>query len=520
MTAVVLAATALVLLLFVPLLSVDLRLDELGSYWVVKDDLRAVFDRSFEVQGQSPLYYVVLWSTAQVFGVAPWALRLPSLIFTWLSSLVAFRLGAFFGGRALGLLSVFGFLLCSQLQPVAIEARPYALAILFASTSTLLFLRWLSAPGIVLGALYSLTAVMTVYAHYLFGYVLCVHLVCFCLQFTREKRERRRALISGGIVIGVTLVVLLLPCLKHLCWLFSKGSVPSFAQPPTLLSVLKAFIPLDVVLVLIVISIFRLTVWRKDDARFETASSKGPVLAVISLILVPPLALLAASLFSGHSLWVGRYYSAQCLGIGMATGLILSTLPTFPRQMTILAVVLTIRLATQYALTTKENSGEGWGEALRTLGADDPTQRCLLLDVPGFVESRLLGKGSSGVLQGFMSAPLIYHQVSNETALIPFSFDGEDARRYFRTTVLPSLARAPCAWLLYWNVDLYSDPPVRELSVAWLKRKMPEFGFAFSYAHRTGLVDVVRYERKTSLGSADMPDVRQDLGSFSKNVSQ
>ncbi len=493
---VVLVATALTLLLFAPFLGVDPRLDELGSYWVVKDDLRAVFSRTLEIQGQSPLYYVVLWGTVQVLGVETWALRVPSLICTWLSSLIVFRLGELLGGRTVGFLSIFGFLLCSQIECVAIEARPYALAILCASISSLLFLHWLKTPRLSLGVLYALSAAATVYAHYLFCCVVCVHFVWFSLRFMGVERRKRLELVSGGVAVGGIFLLTMVPSWKQLRWLLSKGSVLAFAEAPTVPSVLKALFPPDLVLVLCIVSVFQFTIWRRRNSGLSFDSLRRLAPSVIVLTVVPPLTLLAACFASAHSLWVGRYFSAQCLGIGLAVGFVLKALPRFSRQMMILAVLLSIRLAMQYTLITKENSGEGWGEALQALKSNDPTHQCLLLNVSGYVESRLLGQGHSEAVQDFIRAPLVYHKIPNDSALIPYSLDGQNAQRYFQSAVLPRLERATCAWLLFWNVALHADRSFGELSAVWVKRNMPELGFMVSYEHRVGLVDVTRYERR------------------------
>jgi hypothetical protein len=296
--------------------------------------------------------------------------------------------------------------------------------------------------------------------------------------------------------------------------------VLSFAHPPTLLSILRALIPLDVVLVLAVTLIFRLTVWRDRGFGFQPASMKSVAAVVIIMVAFPPLFLIAGTLFSGQPLLVGRYFSAQCLGVGIASGLVLSLSQSLARQMVIVTVVLSIRLLMQYTLVTKENSGEGWGEALRFLRTKDPTHECVLLNVSGFVESRMLGRDSTKMVEEFMRAPLMYHGTPNESRLIPYSLDSKDAQGYFENIVLPKLARASCAWLLYWNVALDADGAFGELSVPRLERDMPELGFVPAYAHRVGLVDVIRYERKGFSGSAGMRDVIQDIGSFPEDIAQ
>ena len=75
-TAVVIGA-----LWLVPLFS-SLWLDELGTYWVVKDGLGDAVHRALTFHGQSPLYYSIVWAARSVGGNSEAVLRLPSLIAT------------------------------------------------------------------------------------------------------------------------------------------------------------------------------------------------------------------------------------------------------------------------------------------------------------------------------------------------------------------------------------------------------------------------------------------------------
>jgi hypothetical protein len=536
----IVTATAVTSLFFLPLLPTDLCLDELGSYWVIKDDLRTVIDRAVEIQGQSPLYYVLLWGAVQMLGVSPWALRIPSLLFIFVSSLLVSRLATLLRRPTAGFLSVFGFLFCFQIDDAAIQARPYALAILCASASSILLVKWFRSPGILSSLLYSLSAALTVYAHYLFGCVLLVHAGWFLCQFKAMNQLNRRGLLTGIAVIGASLALLLFPALNQLRWLSSRSAVLSFAYPPTAIGVVTALIPIEILLVAAVIIIFHCTIWRVDDGRKERKLSTGEsgskqeaagVLAsrclpgsisfsklfpevfeflrqrfrsfstdpffvmLIALVVIPPIALLGCSLFTGHSLWLVRYYSVQSVGIGMAIGLAVSAVPSFSRQLVIVAVLALIKLTAQYTLMNKQVSGEGWGRAFQAIQSVDPDNKCLLLNVSSFIESRRVGQGSSPVEEDFMRAPLYYYRSTNESALIPFSFDSGAAQTYLHSAVLPPLERASCAWLLYWNVRLFAGGSPEELSAAWLKLNLPELGFTPSFTHSWGLVDAIRYDR-------------------------
>ena len=57
-----------------------LWIDEYGTWWVIAaDGYAGVAARAWEVQGQSPFYYLIVRSCTDLFGLASWSLRLPSL---------------------------------------------------------------------------------------------------------------------------------------------------------------------------------------------------------------------------------------------------------------------------------------------------------------------------------------------------------------------------------------------------------------------------------------------------------
>ncbi|MBW2290411.1 MAG: hypothetical protein JRG90_21685, partial [Deltaproteobacteria bacterium] len=59
-----------------------LWVDEYGTWWVVAANGYAeVAARAWEVQGQSPFYYLIVRGCVDLFGLASWSLRLPSLVF-------------------------------------------------------------------------------------------------------------------------------------------------------------------------------------------------------------------------------------------------------------------------------------------------------------------------------------------------------------------------------------------------------------------------------------------------------
>src|SRR5437762_1489374 len=56
----------------------SLWLDELGTWWVVKDRFSDAVERAFTYQGQPPLYYSIAWLARAIGGHSEFVLRLPS----------------------------------------------------------------------------------------------------------------------------------------------------------------------------------------------------------------------------------------------------------------------------------------------------------------------------------------------------------------------------------------------------------------------------------------------------------
>jgi hypothetical protein len=83
---------SVVVLWILPLWS-SFWLDETITYWVVKDDLPALFRRSLHYNAQSPACFVVAWAAVAAGGATEWVLRIPSILAAAASTALVYRLG-------------------------------------------------------------------------------------------------------------------------------------------------------------------------------------------------------------------------------------------------------------------------------------------------------------------------------------------------------------------------------------------------------------------------------------------
>src|SRR5438876_11332789 len=79
-------------ILWLPPLSSSLWHDEAGTYWVAKEGFAETVDRAIRYQGQSPLYYLIVWVMLHLGGASEIILRLPSLLSLTVTAVLLFRL--------------------------------------------------------------------------------------------------------------------------------------------------------------------------------------------------------------------------------------------------------------------------------------------------------------------------------------------------------------------------------------------------------------------------------------------
>ena len=180
--------------LWVMPLSSSLWLDELGTWWVVKDGAGDTIHRALTFHGQSPLYYLIVWSARVVGGRSEVVLRLPSLIAAVVSAILLYRLALTLISREAARLTVLAFAATQIVAFEASEARPYAIATTVTIASTLALVRWLDDGRRWSRALvYALLAITVVWMHYLFALVLVAHGVYAVIRLRRGETEPDRS---------------------------------------------------------------------------------------------------------------------------------------------------------------------------------------------------------------------------------------------------------------------------------------------------------------------------------------
>src|SRR5438093_2618209 len=150
----------------------SLRVDELGTWWVIQGSAREAIQRSQAVQGQSPLYYLFAWGARHLIGISELAFRLPSVVVMLVAAALVFQIAKRLFDRETARLAVIVFVVWPSVAFTASDARPYALATLAVVASVWALIRWLDSGRVWRLALYVVLAAGVTYVQPIFGLVL------------------------------------------------------------------------------------------------------------------------------------------------------------------------------------------------------------------------------------------------------------------------------------------------------------------------------------------------------------
>jgi len=141
----------------------DLWYDEVWTLITAKESL---------IHINPPFYFIFIKLWIRIFGISEFALRLPSVLFSFGSLLITYLIGKELFGRRVS----FYALTIIGLSPFhlwyAQEARHYSFALLLGLTSSYFLLLWLKKRNLKYVLLYALFSTLSIYTHYF-----CIFLV-------------------------------------------------------------------------------------------------------------------------------------------------------------------------------------------------------------------------------------------------------------------------------------------------------------------------------------------------------
>jgi hypothetical protein len=424
--------------------SYPLWIDEYGTSWVVAaDSLAGVWQRALEVQGQSPLYYMLVFGFVKILGPGSLALRLPSLLaglgLLGAGYLTAVRL---FADRRVALATLAALALDERLVMYSQSARPYSLALLCSCLSFYFYGRMLHDARQRIRLAWLLASAASYYLHYLFGIALLAQFIHIILRSLRSGRK-----VLADVSAFVLLVILMLPGATQLADMYArrgmldwvKHSEETWASLRLGLSVLgNPLLGLMAAGVLVV-----LVVERKKRLHISASA----LTLVVLWLAVPVVTVAVASISPEINLMNLRYVTvaipAVALLYGSAVGIPRSRL----LAVGLLVLILSVGVV-RGVVPMLEGKGvfearvrwnwireQQWEKASHRL-VEQSSKGDLVLYGTGFVEldSVILGKASTWV-EDFTSWPVRAH-LPAESSLrlrpLPFSYTPETRRALSR----------------------------------------------------------------------------------------
>ncbi len=474
-------ATALVIgsLWLVPLFS-SLWLDELGTWWVVKDGFRETVDRALAFHGQSPLYYLILWATRNVGGHSEVVLRLPSLLAATMSAILLYRLARTLIGNEAARLAVLTFAATQLVGFEASEARPYAMATTAVIASTYALVRWLDeGHRLSLALVYAVLAITVVWLHYLFGLVLVPQAV---YAFVRVRRRETDASVGRLIAVAMVVMVGVVPLALQLASLWDRRSSLSIPSEATVSDFAAVLVP-----PVLTASLFlgSLLARMQGRVRIIPAIARSSTLVLLGgWLLFPVVALFLVSAMTPVTLLSPRYFASAAPAAALLAGWGIASIDP-PAVRRIIAVALALLSVLAYGGRLK--NGGDWGGAADFERAHAGPDTILLLH-PALVESAQLDWFADPEKRSYLLSVQSYYPMEGRVTPMPFLLDDE-ARAYLEDLAAGELAGAD-RFLL---VTRYPQVPFRE----WLDGRLTSEGFRSRVIGAFGVIQVIEFARSS-----------------------
>lgn len=228
---------ALAALLRVPGLNDQLWYDEIATLVIsVRHPVRAILTE-FPGVNQHPLFSLLSHASVQLFGEAPWTVRLPAAVFGVAAVWAAWLAGRAWLGRAEALTAAVLLATSSHHVWFSQNARGYTMLATFTLLSTVYLVRVLRENRTRDAMLYVVCAVAGVYTHLTMAFVLVAHVLTVAAAWALGHADARRPgvprlLVMWGATIALIAVVYA-PYVPDLLRTFAEKAPPQAAKVAT-----------------------------------------------------------------------------------------------------------------------------------------------------------------------------------------------------------------------------------------------------------------------------------------------
>ena len=467
----------------------SLWLDESLSYWIIKDGITDMYSRVIDYQGQSPLYYSLLWVTSKLIGNSEIALRVPSILATLVACVSLAKLVRRRIDKSLALFAVLSFILVDQVLVASISARPYAAALMCALLSVDYLDRAIENNRIRDHIYYLTFGVLTFYFHYLFALSFIVHIV----WIVSRKSELRPHFLRRLIISAAIGTVVMAPGALHLHSLYRSAKSYSFALRPEYFDLVSVIFPANICVYLALSILIAALCGCQLKFALASMSLGRACLPLLVWWLTGPIVFFCVSRYTETSIFVQRYFLWEFTGFSfLLTILVKAIQPAHARR-----VVLSV-----FALSALLGEGgtnwvfEDWRKVPVIihewkLPADSP-----VFLYSGLVESKEIDWLSDMERCGYFLAPASYYGFDRNITLLPPTFKSTEAQIYRNERVAPILNQHSHFILICRRNFTSLDGDIRTENCAAYRDFFERAGFKLVKAREAGIVLVSNFARE------------------------
>jgi hypothetical protein len=451
---------------WLPHLPNSLLLDEIITFWVVKDGLAETLDRGVHYQSQLA-YFVLIWLWTQVAGTSEIALRLPSLIAALGACAALAKLGtSLTRDRETGLLAMVVFASTWNAFRESVDARPYMLGLLALLCLALCLIRWLDkgrwrdAWGIgVLAAVLphlQLFFVLTYPAFFLYAALRWAH---------------ARSSLNQVAVIGFSLLVGAIFFVPAALTLVTNAVTYSFAPDPpwgNLFSVFAWAQPTIGLLVGIAVAGAlgsKATIGSESKTHWSNMVSREAALPLALWVFLPPIILFGVSLSTEISIFVGRYLIPVVPAVCILYAIALRGVASGPARVLAVIVIVLASLATHMRAPDDLR-----GAALTVNDFVAPDASTPILFASGLVETQDEKWLSDPSHADYLNVAATYYPLYGRLVTLPRRLDGHPLANEIVEPILRSRER-------FVAIEWYANGAQ---AIQWLSQRAEGEGYRVS----------------------------------------
>jgi hypothetical protein len=424
--ALILVALVLVLS-WAPRMRWGLWTDEAGTYWMASQGWRAAIPRTSGWAGQS-----ILYSILESFFIAGgvWLeplLRLPSVLVTLVAAWQIKKMAELMVHPEAGWIAVAVFLCTPDVASFATSARPYAPALAASLASFRYLLEWQKFCRTSIAIRYLVVSVLTLYLHYLFGFIFVVQALYLGFCWWRGRKVPLWLPAAAAVILPVSLLPLAGPLLSTATQKtdFEQAAKPEFLQ------LLQWCFPPVLLLTLALGGLLLLLSTRNVRWRFRRVETEYAFLAACWLLLAP-IAFFLVSRFTASNIFAARYMLFALPAFVLMVTWAVSGLPRTPWRMTVLlAVFAGTVLHPGMLMYVFRDASNSWREPLRFIAQQSQQDPAPVFITSGMANSDSTDWQHMDPRTGSLYAALTVYPIPNRTLPLPYRFS-KDAQDFVR----------------------------------------------------------------------------------------